>query len=93
MLEDEHHVLFSCPSYNNMREDFEQDIGRDTPAAITAAPTEKTKMRVVLGSRHPQDWRALGKLLAMMRQFRRKSKANHNKLQELTQKIGYNIRV
>ena len=59
---------------------------------ITAAPTQETKMRVVLGSRHPHDWRALGKLLARMRQLRRKSKATHTKLQELVQKVGYNIR-
>jgi len=77
--EDESHVLFECPSYAESRTDFTNELDHATRSAY-AAGDKQTRTTLMLSSTSPNDWKALAKHVARIRQLRRNHKLALEKL-------------
>jgi hypothetical protein len=73
-LEDEAHVFITCPAYERQRRDLMTDTSAESVANMNAANPGIPKMQSMLDSRSRQDWQAIGRFLARVRQIRRKMK-------------------
>ena len=86
--ENEAHVLFRCPAYHHQRCDFTRDVTATCTSELSSNFSDKSKMEFLFACQRPQDWEALGRFLARVRQIRRKMRSamiNRNaKLLELT---------
>ena len=79
VLEDENHVLCECPCYVASRTELINELSDDTRLAYDAE-NATTRISVLLSSTDTNDWRALAKHVARIRQLRRKNKCAFEKL-------------
>ena len=71
-LEDMAHVVWDCPLYSCMREDFVLNIPFELGAMLAQVPTSHTKLMMILESSNPDVWEKFGKFSFQLRQARRK---------------------
>ena len=88
-LEDEKHVLFLCPRYSRERRDLHKDLHRLTYGTITSAHGALEKMRLLLQSHCQEDWRALGRFVARLRQSCRRLRLEFQKHTNKLHKNSY----
>ena len=81
VLEDEAHVLCSCPCYANARQVCFQQLGAEHLHRIALA-ADDSRAACLFTSHHPQDWIVLGDYVARVRQIRRKARQRFSKLAE-----------
>jgi hypothetical protein len=80
-LEDEGHVSFECPEYDNARDLLLQQLSVLTRSAVEAAIGVREKLIAILCCTSPDDWKAFGEFAARTRQTRRKIRRSFEILQ------------
>ena len=76
-FEDEAHVLAECQMYRDERLDLHNEVCRGMADLLAQNMNGAEQLAALLASHSPQDWEALGRFLARVRQKRRK---HRNKL-------------
>ena len=71
VLEDELHVLWLCPRYDEARAHFVDALTASTHAAFVAATSASEQFAVMLASSAPVDWQAFGHFAHRVRQSSR----------------------
>ena len=74
VLDDEGHVCIACPEHEQARTDLASEVQQELWRRILHAPDATAGLPVLLGSSCSQDWVAIGKFAARVRQQRRRSK-------------------
>ena len=84
-LDDEAHVLVSCPEHGAAREEFVSKLSLDTCMRLAQTQSDQDKLMVLLGSACEQDWSLLGHFVYRVRQHRRLSRKLFEKLEQRLQ--------
>lgn len=88
-FEDESHMLFDCPSYASQRADLLREIHPSTLTRMLQSDSRIDSIVVLLTSDESDDWNALRRYLARIRQIRRRSRRRLSMLQHRHDK--YNL--
>ena len=70
-LDDETHILLNCPAYASPRRDFIMEVAAQLSTYLLGNAQDGSKFKAVIASHCPQDWKALGRFIARLRQSRR----------------------
>ena len=71
-LEDEAHIIISCPRYHRERQEMWSKLTHDTLAELRSPPGSQEQMLVLLRSHRSQDWRAFARFIARITALRRR---------------------
>jgi hypothetical protein len=85
-LEDEAHVILECPHYDSQRRDFIGEISEGLASSLQSAVISDKKIEFLYGAATSKDWQAFGRLLARIRQVRRRMRKSVQKTCELLDK-------
>ena len=80
MLEDESHVLLTCPCYTNARRECMAKLSVEHCQRLHNTQDDTLRTAVLLGSHVASDWSALGELTARVRQIRRRMRQSYARL-------------
>eukprot|EP00973_Karenia_brevis_P068285 9499557-Karenia_brevis.AAC.1 len=92
VLEDEAHVLFACSCYSAARHEFIQMLSAGLKAKLSSTSSVHDRCQLLLSSEYPDDWVALGRFLARVRQVRRRRKRQFETLQARFERTSYAVR-
>ena len=73
-------MLLACPEYAQARSDFLQEISSNLKHQLDMATSGDSKLLEILAVNAPADWEAFGRMLARIRQSRRRSKERFERL-------------
>ncbi len=92
LLEDEVHVLLLCPRYERARGDLMQELHPTTRTAYNSTHGARWQVRLLLQSHFLEDWRAIGRFTARLRQSRRCMQQEFQKHIAKLNKISFTAR-
>ena len=91
-LEDELHVLYSCPRYDKERRDWLGELAPETQNCLRTLSAAMERHDVIFRSHSKVDWKSLSKLLARVRQSRRKLRGEFQIRTARLQKVSFAIK-